>query len=110
MREVILYKRYFDEFFDKQRRKVQEKIYWTINLIKQLRKIPDVYLKRIEDQKGLYEIRVQHAGDAFRIFCFFDDGNMIILLNGFQKKSQKTPRNEIEKALKIRREYYAEKK
>ena len=58
---------------------------------------------------GLYEIRVQQGSDIFRIFCFFDQGKLIILANGFQKKTQKTPKNEIEFALKIKKEYENER-
>jgi phage-related protein len=63
----------------------------------------------MEGTEGLYEIRVQQGNDIFRVFCFFDEGKIIVLSNGFQKKSQKTPKNEIEKALKIKREYETEK-
>ena len=71
--------------------------------------MPEDYLKHIEGTTGLYEIRVQQGGDIFRIFCFFDEGKLIVLANGFQKKSQKTPKTEIEKALKIKKEYEEEK-
>jgi len=66
-------------------------------------------LKRLEGTDGLYEIRVISDGDIFRAFCCFDAGKLVVLMNGFQKKSQNTPRREIEKALKIQEEYYAEK-
>lgn len=69
--------------------------------------IPAKFFKQIED--GIYEIRVKVGSDIYRVFCFFDDGKLIILLNGFQKKSQKTPKNEIQRAVKLRREYYHEK-
>jgi phage-related protein len=54
---------------------------------------------------NLYEVRVKVGLDIFRIFCFFDMGKMVILANGFQKRAQKTPKNEIEKALKLKAEY-----
>ncbi len=54
---------------------------------------------------GFYEIRVQLGSDIFRIFCFFDEGQLVVLANGFQKKTQKTPKQEIEIALKIKEEY-----
>jgi phage-related protein len=107
-REVIFYKRYFDDFFDQQSRKVQTKIYWTINLIECIRQIPETYLKRLEGTDGLFEIRIQSGSDIFRIFCFFDEGKLVVLINGFQKKTPKTPKNEIERALRIKKEYYAE--
>lgn len=74
-------------------------------MIEEVRKIPETYLKQVESTEGLYEIRVQHGSDIFRIFCFFDQGQLVVLMNAFQKKSQKTPKKEINKALKIKEEY-----
>ncbi|WP_229310954.1 type II toxin-antitoxin system RelE/ParE family toxin [Larkinella soli] len=71
--------------------------------------VPETYLKHIENTDGLFEIRVLSRSDIFRIFCFFDEGNLIIIGNGFQKKSQKTPKTEIDKALTIKREYEEQK-
>lgn len=104
-RNVSFYKEYFQEFFSKQNKKVKAKIVWTLELIEDLERIPETYLKHIENTDGLYEIRIQQGNDIFRIFCFFDQGKLIVLVNGFQKKTQKTPKKEIEKALKIKTEY-----
>lgn len=76
---------------------------------KTLPRVPETYLKHLENTDGLYEIRVKLGSDIYRIFCFFDEGKLIVLANGFQKKSQKTPKQEIEKALKIKEEYESEK-
>jgi len=92
-----------------QRSKVQDKLIWTLNLIEALPKIPETYLKHIENTDGLYEVRVQQGSDIFRIFCFFDSGQLVVLMNGFQKKDQKTPKKEIERAIKIKDEYENEK-
>ena len=108
-RTIIFYKDYFEEFFVKQREKVKAKIIWTLELIEELERVPETYLKHLENTDGLYEIRVQQGSDIFRIFCFFDQGQLIILTNGFQKKTQKTPKKEIEKAIKIKTEYENEK-
>lgn len=104
-RTIIFYKEYFQYFFDKQNKKVKAKIVWTFELIEELERVPETYLKHIENTDGLYEIRVQLGSDIFRIFCFFDKGQLVVLANGFQKKTQKTPKNEIDLALKIKREY-----
>ena len=109
IRTVIFFNNYFGDFFIKQRDKVRAKIVWTIDLIEELERVPETYLKYIENTDGLYEIRVQQGGDIFRIFYFFDDGKLVVLANGFQKKTQKTPKFEIEKALKIKKEYENEK-
>lgn len=110
LRTVIFYKSYFEEFFVKQRDKVKAKIVWTFDLIEEVERVPETYLKHLENTDGLYEIRVQLASDTFRIFCFFDQGKLVVLANGFQKKTQKTPKQEIDKALKIKKEYESEKK
>ena len=91
-RTVVFYKNYFQDFFSKQREKVKAKIIWTIELVEELQRVPETYLKHIENTDGLYEIRVQSGSDIFRIFCFFDDGKLVVITNGFQKKSQKTPK------------------
>lgn len=109
-RQVVFYKNYFQDFFVRQRLKVKDKIIWTLELIQDISRVPETYLKHIEGTDGLYEIRVQSGNDIFRIFCFFDDGRLVVLANGFQKKSQKTPKQEIEMALKIKLEYENEKK
>lgn len=108
-RKIMFYKSYFQDFFVKQNKKVKAKIIWTFNLVEDLQRVPETYLKHIENTEGLYEIRVQSGSDIFRIFCFFDQGQLVVLANGFQKKTQKTPKKEIELAVKIKAEYESEK-
>lgn len=80
-----------------------------MQVIENLEHIPETYFKHIEGTKGLYEIRIQSGNNIYRIFCFFDKNNLIIVGHGFEKKTQKTPAGEIERAEKIKNEYYAEK-
>ena len=108
-RTVISYKSYFEDFLEKQNPKVKVKIAWTLKLIEEIQQVPETYLKHIEETDGLYEVRIQQGSDIFRVFSFFDEGKLIVLANGFQKKTQKTPKNEIAKALKIKTEYYENK-
>ena len=108
-RKITFFKNYFQEFFDKQSKKARAKIVWTFELVEDLQRVPETYLKHIKSTDGLYEIRVQLGSDIFRILCFFDQGQLVILINGFQKKTQKTPKKEIELALKIKAEYENEK-
>lgn len=108
-RKIVFYKNYFQDFFDRQTKKVKAKIIWTFDLVEDLQRVPETYLKHIENTDGLYEIRVQLGSDIFRIFCFFDQGQLVVLANGFRKKSQKTPKKEIEFAIKIKEEYENEK-
>jgi phage-related protein len=109
IREVIAYKNYFEDFLLGQPRKVQDKIFKIIEAIETLERVPSNYLKAMEGTNGLYEARIQLASNIWRVFCFFDNGRLVILLNGFQKKTQKTPKNELEKALRLMQEYYQEK-
>ena len=108
-RKLFFFKDYFDKFYDDQTDKVKKKILWTLRVIEELDQIPEVYLKHLKNTSGLYEIRVQVGSNIFRIFCFFDADNLIVIGHGFQKKSQKTPRQQIEKAEQIKREYYDSK-
>lgn len=105
IREVVAYKRYFLDFYECQRDGVQRKIEWTLHLLQTIDRVPAKYFDHITGTDGLYEVRVESGSNIFRIFAFFDKGNLVVLGNGFQKKLQKTPRAEIEKALKIKAEY-----
>lgn len=109
-RELLFYKNYFKDFYQQQTWKVQKKILWTLQIVESLEKIPELYFKHLENTDGLYEIRVQVGGNIFRIFCFFDQNSVVVVGHGFQKKSQKTPTKEIERAVKMKEEYYEAKK
>ncbi|WP_342450711.1 type II toxin-antitoxin system RelE/ParE family toxin [Lunatimonas salinarum] len=105
----MFYKNYFSEFFDNLPVKVQDKIDEVLYLVMVLERIPLKFSQHMKGTDGLYEIRVEFSSDIYRIFCCFDDGDLVILFNGFQKKSQKTPRKEIEKALRLKADYFKEK-
>ncbi len=109
IREVIAYKHYFEDFLKKQPTKVQDKIFKVIEAIETLERVPSNYLKAMEGTNGLYEARIQLGNNIWRVFCFFDKGKLVVLLNGFTKKTQKTPTNEIKKALLLMKEYYENK-
>lgn len=110
VREVIAYKGYFETFLLAQNQKVQDKIFKVIEIIETYERVPSNYLKAITGTNGLYEARIKLASNIWRVFCFFDKGRLVILLNGFAKKSQKTPRKEIEKAIQLMNMYYEEKR
>lgn len=109
-RVLFFYKDYFRSFFDTLNEKSKRKILWTLKLVEELEHIPGEYFKHLKNTSGIYEIRVRLGNNTFRVFCFFDKNNLIIIGNGYQKKTQKTARKEIEKAEKIKEEYYEEKK
>ncbi|MDD2197331.1 MAG: type II toxin-antitoxin system RelE/ParE family toxin [Bacteroidales bacterium] len=110
IREVVAYKHYFEEFLLGQPKKVQDKIYKVLEAIETLERIPSNYLKLIVGTNQLYEARIQLGSNIWRVFCFFDSGRLVILLNGFQKKTQKTPKNEINRAVNLMNEYYENKR
>jgi phage-related protein len=108
-REIRFYKHYFTEFYVAQKEKVRRKISQTLVWLQTLDKLPCSILKSIEGKKGLFEIRIEFGGDIFRVFCCFDEGSLVILFNGFQKKTQKTPPSEIEREDKLMKEYFNNK-
>jgi phage-related protein len=100
----------FGIFITNKNVKVQDKIDWTVTLVQTNRIVPKKYFKRLTKTDGLWEIRVSANNGIYRIFCFFDKGNLVVLLSGFQNKTQKTPKSEIKQAERLKKEYYENKK
>ena len=109
IRNIYYYKNYYLDFFDALKPEVKRKFNWTLKLIAVLDRVPAKYFKHLEGSSGIYEIRAEVGSDIYRVFSFFDKGQLIVLVNGFQKKSQKTPKNEIDLAEKLKKEYFNEK-
>lgn len=109
IRQIIYYKHYFDEFFNQQTEKVKSKIDEVLFLISVVERVPKKFLDHMTGTTGLYEIRIELGSNIYRIFCCFDEGRIVVLFNGFQKKTQKTPKAEIEKAEKLKAEYFKQK-
>ncbi len=107
-RDIIAYKGYYKDFMKKLSNKEALKVQKALLLLRTEEKIPYHYIKHLKD--GLYELRVTFGNNELRLFFIYDGNTIIILLNGFKKKTQKTPKNEIEKALKLKKEYYEIKK
>ena len=105
-REIQVYENHFWDFYEEQSKKVQDKIDWTIGLVQSLKIVPKTYFDHLTGADGLWEIRIKVGSNIFRVFCCFDKGNLVILFSGFQKKTQKTPKNEIEKAERLKKEYF----
>lgn len=108
-RQIIFHRHHFTEFYIAQGPKVQEKIEYVFKILRSVDKVPRKFLDYMTGTDGLYEIRVEVGSNIFRIFCCFDKGNLVILFNGFQKKTQKTPKQEIELAEKLKKEYFDHK-
>jgi len=109
-RKIIFHGSHFVEFYLEQTTKVQEKIEFVFHIIKRVERVSKKFLSPMENTDGLYEIRVEYGSTIYRIFCCFDEGRIVVLFNAFQKKTQKTPQKEIEKALRLKREYFELKK
>ncbi len=109
IRQIIYYKHYFDEFFNQQTEKAKSKIDEVLFLISIVERVPKKFLDHMTGTTGLYEIRIELGSNIYRIFCCFDEGRVVVLFNGFQKKTQKTPKSEIEKAEKLKAEYFKQK-
>jgi len=109
-RQIIFHKYYFTDFYLEQPERVQEKIEYVFKIIRNVQNVPKKFLDHITGTDGLYEIRVEFESNIYRIFCCFDKGNLVVLFNGFSKKTQKTPKKEIDLALKLKEEYFISKK
>jgi phage-related protein len=107
-RKIATYGGYFERFMQGLTQKEQQKIKYGLLLFKSQGKVSTKFVKYIQD--GIYELRTLYNGNIFRVFFIFDDGNVVVLFNGFQKKTRKTPENEIELAIKIKENYYADKR
>lgn len=106
-RKILTYGGYFERFLQSLDEKEQLKMLYIVSLLETQDRLPVKFMKFIRD--GLYELRLEYKSNIYRVFFIFDEGNVVVLFSGFQKKSQKTPMLEIEKALKIKKEYYADK-
>ncbi|MCW4470322.1 type II toxin-antitoxin system RelE/ParE family toxin [Flavobacterium sp. MFBS3-15] len=108
-RTIIFHGNHFIRFYQEQDDKVKSKIQYVLELIKQVDRVPEKFLKHLSGTDGLYEVRVEYQSNIYRIFCCFDEGRLIVLFNGFQKKTDKTPKNELEKATALMKEYFEQK-
>ncbi len=105
-RQLVFFKSYFRDFFESLNDKVKDKIDQVLFLVRIAERIPRKFFRHMSGTDGLFEIRIEYQSNIYRVFCCFDEGNLIVLFNGFQKKSQKTPKKEIDKALRIKGEYF----
>ena len=109
VREIFYFENYYLDFFESLKPEAKKKFNWTLQLIATIERVPEKYFKYITNSTGIYEVRVEVGSDIYRVFGFFDKGNLVILVNGFQKKAQKTPKKEIELAEKLKKKYFDEK-
>ena len=108
-RVIITYGKHFVGFYSLLDKNIQKKIDWVFELIKVTDKIPKKFFEHLTGTNGIYEIRVEYESNIYRILCFFDKGNLVVLINSFQKKTQKTPSSEIKLAEKLKKQYFIDK-
>jgi len=108
LRKLILYRSYFNDFYNNQNQKVKDKIDLGLYYLQYTKQIPSRYIGSTK-KKNLFYLRLKQGSNIYRVFFCYDRGQLVVLMNGFQKKTQKTPKSEIEKALKIKKEYFDEK-
>lgn len=109
IRKIIFFENHFIEFYQNQDKKVKDKIQYAFELLKQVERVPKKFLEHLTGTDGLYEIRIEYQSNIYRIFCCFDKGKLIVLFNGFQKKTQKTPNKELDKAKRLMKAYFKQK-
>jgi len=107
-RKIRAYKHYFLDFIKSIRAEEARKVFYVIDMLKMQERVSEKFVKHLED--GIFELRAEYNGNIFRVFFIFDEGNIVLLMNGFQKKSQKTPKKELDLAKKLKKEYIDEKR
>lgn len=106
-RTILAYKNYFSDFIGTLTDTEARKVFYVIDMLKTQERVNAKFVKYLRDE--IFELRAEHNSNIFRVFFIFDEGNVVMLFNGFQKKTQKTPQSEINKAIQIKKEYYAGK-
>jgi putative addiction module killer protein len=106
-RKIIAFKHYYREFMQTLNAGEQRKIHYVLDMLATQERISAKFVKFIRD--GVYELRAEYESNSYRIFFIFDGSNIVVLFNGFQKKTQKTPESEIKKAIQLKEEYYGSK-
>ena len=109
VRSIFYYRNYYLDFYSTLNPEVKKKFNWTLQLISEIDRVPEKYFSHITGSSGLFEIRVEVGSNIYRVFSFFDEGKLVVLVNGFVKKTQKTPKSEIDLAEKLKKQYFDEK-
>lgn len=110
IRQLVVFEDHFKEFRKTLDKEALKKLYQVLTLIMKVKVVPIRFLKAIKGRKGLYEIRSEYEGNIYRVFCCFDEGSLVILFNGFQKKTQKTPIEQLDKAETLMKKYFEQKR
>lgn len=109
VRNIFYYKHYYLDFYATLSPEVKKKFNWTLQLISEIDRVPEKYFSHMTGSSGIFEIRVEFGSNIYRAFSFFDEGKLIVLINGFIKKTRKTPKSEIELAEILKKQYFDEK-
>lgn len=109
VRRITVFEDHFISFRKTLTKDALKKVYQVLTLIMVMEEVPEKFLKSIEGKRGLYEVRIEWGNNTYRVFCCFDEDNMVVLLNGFQKKTQRTPKNQLDKAQRLMNKYFEQK-
>ena len=109
VRNIFYYKNYYLDFYATLSPEVKKKFNWTLQLVSEIDRIPEKYFSHMTSSSGLFEIRAEVGSNVYRVFSFFDEGKLIVLVNGFTKKTHITPKSELELAEKLKKQYFDEK-
>jgi phage-related protein len=109
VRNIFYYRSYYLDFYSTLNPEVKKKFNWTLQLISEIELVPEKYFSHMTGSSGLFEIRVEVGSNIYRVFSFFDEGKLVVLINGFIKKTRKTPKSDIELAERIKKQYFDEK-
>ena len=106
-RKISAYRNYFLDFISTLDEGIEKKLFYVLDMLKTQERVSAKFVKSIRE--GVYELRAEYMGNIYRVFFCFDEDNIVILFNGFQKTTQQTPESEIKKAIQLKNEYYANK-
>lgn len=110
MREIELYSTLAGrcpvmEFLEQVPKAAADKIAKVLDAVRQMDRVPEQYLKKLSGTDGLWEVRAQHGGSAYRLLGFWSGRRLVVLVSGFVKKTEAVPAREITLAQRRRREY-----
>ena len=106
---MVVFEDHFKEFRKTLDKETLKKLYQVLTLIMTVKRVPEKFLQAIKGRNGLYEVRMEHKSNIYRIFCCFDEGDLVVLFNGFRKKTQKTPKEQLDRAEAIMKKYFERK-
>jgi len=79
-------------------------------LVESIDVVPRKFFKKLEATDDIWEVRIQHGNNIFRLFGFFDGNDLFVLNHALTKKTRKTPKNDIKIAEQRKKDYFARRR